>query len=298
MQLDSHRQWTLARPISFAGVSLHAGQPVRLTLRPAPPEHGRVFERVDLPGRPRLPALADRVVETTLSTTLGEGGVRLATVEHLMAALWATGLTNVLIEVDGPELPILDGSAREYVAAIRRAGRLEQDAPRRIITLDARLEVEHGDRSVLYQRGERPGVELTCVVDYRHPHAGAQLFEGMVDEEVFERELAHARTFCLFRDVEAMWANGLALGGTLENALVIGDDGPLTPRRYPDEPVRHKVLDLLGDLALCGFDWQGSVVAAKAGHRLHVELARKLREAALKAGLLPQETRHAARVAR
>lgn len=291
MPLDSRRQWTLARPVSFAGISLHAGQLVRLTLLPAPPGAGRCFVRTDLPGRPVVPALVDRVVETTLSTTLGEGGVRVATVEHLMAALWALGISNVTIELDGPELPILDGSAQPYVEAILRSGRVAQGAPRRVIALADRLEVEVGDRSVLYQGGELAGVEVTCVVDYSHPHAGAQLFEGRVDERVFVRELAAGRTFCLHHEVEAMWAAGLALGGSLENALVIGEDGPLNPKRYPDEPVRHKVLDLLGDLALCGFDWQGSVVAAKAGHPLHVELARKLREAALAAGHLPEETR-------
>jgi UDP-3-O-[3-hydroxymyristoyl] N-acetylglucosamine deacetylase len=256
------------------GIGLHSGARVRLEVEPAGVDHGIAFLRTDRPESRPIPARVEWVVDTTLSTTIGRDGLKVGTIEHLLAALWGMGVTNALVRVDGPELPILDGSALPYVEAIREAGRVSQGVERRGAELDRSVEVEHGDRSLLFQPGSAR--EVTCVVDYGHPHAGPQLFEGRIDEATFVSEIAPARTFCLYSDVEAMRRAGLVKGGSLENAVVIGDDGPMTPLRFPDECVRHKVLDLVGDLALCGFDWQGSVVAAKAGHPLHVELARRL----------------------
>lgn len=276
MQLDRTLQWTLARPVTFEGVGLHSGARVTMTLLPAEPGEGIRFRRTDLPGTPAVPALADHVVETTLSTTLGLDGVRIGTVEHLMAALYVMGVCNVEVLVDSPELPIMDGSSIAYIEAIQEAGRVEQSAPRRILMIQDKLEVQRGDRSVIYQPTEGTEAELTCIVDYGHPHAGAQLFEGVLSEERFASDLASARTFCFLAEVEAMRKAGLAKGGTPENAVVIADDGPMTTLRYADECVRHKTLDLIGDLALCGFEWRGSVVAAKAGHPLHVALAQQL----------------------
>lgn len=275
--LDRRRQWTLACPVTFEGIGLHSGAKVRMTVRPAAEHAGIRFVRTDRPGSPVIPALAEYVVETTLSTTLGVGGVRVGTIEHLMAALWGLGITNAEVHVDAAELPVMDGSSLPYVEGFLAAGRVEQRANRVVIALEDKIEVQKGDRSVLYQPGTGHGPEVTCVVDYRHPHAGPQLFEGTLDEPAFVHEIAAARTFCLYSEVEAMRKAGLVKGGTLENAVVIADEGPLTPLRFANECVRHKVLDLVGDLALCGFDWVGSVVAAKAGHPLHVALALELR---------------------
>jgi UDP-3-O-[3-hydroxymyristoyl] N-acetylglucosamine deacetylase len=285
MRLDRSYQWTLAHPIPVEGVALHTGERVRLEIMPAAPDRGIVFQRIDLPGSPTVPALVDFVVDTTLSTTVACGKARVQTIEHLMAALWAMGICNADILVDGPELPVLDGSSRYFIDAIRSVGRIEQGRRRPIVHFDTPIEVSRQDRSVLLMPNPAQRVEVTCVVDYAHPHAGAMLFEGPVDEEVFTQDLADARTFCFQADVEVMRKAGLARGGSLDNAVIIGDSGPLRPMRFLDEPVRHKVLDLLGDLALTGFDWSGTVVAAKAGHPLHVELAAGMRSWALQRGL-------------
>jgi UDP-3-O-acyl N-acetylglucosamine deacetylase len=279
MSLDPASQWTLARSFELEGVGLHSGKAVHLTLHPAPEHTGIRFVRSDLPGQPEIPALAEFVVETTLSTTLGIGNAKVQTVEHLMAALWSLGIANAYVVVDGAEMPALDGSARVYVDSIHQAGRLNQDAERSILEFDAKIELDWGEKSIFVQPS--PRTEVTYVVDYGHPLAGPQLFEGPISEAVFEQELASARTFCLLSEVEAMRKMGLAKGGTPENAVVIADYRYLTPLRFPNEFVRHKVLDLLGDLALTGSWWVGQVVAAKAGHALHVALARKLRERAL-----------------
>ncbi|MEB3188431.1 MAG: UDP-3-O-acyl-N-acetylglucosamine deacetylase [bacterium] len=286
MRLDRSTQWTLAHAITVEGVALHTGEHVRLEIAPAPPDHGIVFHRTDLVGEPSVAALVEHVVDTTLSTTIAAGPARVQTIEHLMAALWATGVCNADIFVDGPELPILDGSSRYFINAVRSAGRLEQGRKRTVVHFDTPLEVSRHDRSVLLMPNPDQRVEVTCVVDYQHPHAGAMLFEGPIDEDVFCHELADARTFCFQSDVEAMRRAGLARGGSLDNAVIIGDAGPLRPLRFRDEPVRHKVLDLVGDLALVGFDWTGTVVAAKAGHPLHVELASAMRAWALSRGLV------------
>ncbi len=279
MSLDPASQWTLARSFELEGVGLHSGKTVHLTVHPAPADTGIRFVRSDLPGQPEIPALAEFVVETTLSTTLGIGNAKVQTVEHLMAALYCLGIANAYVVVDGAEMPALDGSARVYVDSIHQAGRRTQDSPRSILEFDAKIELDWGEKSIFVQPSERP--EVTYVVDYGHPLAGPQLFEGPITEAVFEQEIADARTFCLLSEVEAMRKMGLAKGGTTENAVVIADYRYLTPLRFPDEFVRHKVLDLLGDLALTGSWWVGQVVAAKAGHALHVALARKLRERAL-----------------
>lgn len=281
MRLDRTKQWTLKRSIAFEGIGLHSGAMVRMTLRPAPEGFGVRFVRSDLLGAPAVPALAEYVVDTRLSTTLGHGMARISTVEHLMAALWMLGVSNLEILVDGPELPILDGSALPYAGGILEVGRREQAARRPRFLFDHRLEVDQGDRSVLFQPSPSRLPEVTYIIDYGHPHVGPQLFEGHLDEERFVREIAPARTFCLLSEVEAMRKAGLAKGGSLDNAVVIGDEGPLNALRFPDECVRHKVLDLIGDLALTGLDWVGAVVAAKAGHPLHVALARDLRVLAL-----------------
>ena len=277
--LDPTKQWTLKEPISFAGVGLHGGDPVGVCVMPAPPGHGLVFSRVDLPGRPRVPALAEYVSDTTLSTTLMRGKASVRTVEHLLGALHGLGISNALMAVDGAEIPALDGSAEAFVRALMQTGRVSQDIERTIVSIDDRLEIDSGDRSVIYQPAEEAYV--TYVVDYGHRLAGTQCWEGSITPPVVKRDLAPARTFCLLSDAERMRAAGLARGGTFENSVVVLDNGYSSPLRYPDEFVRHKVLDLLGDLALVGATWHGQVVAVKAGHSLHVELAGRLRSQAI-----------------
>lgn len=275
--------WTLATPLTFEGVGLHSGRPVTLRLQPAPAGHGYVFHRVDLPGSDAIPARVANVVETRLSTTLAVGAARVQTVEHVLAALWGLGISDARLEIDGPELPVLDGSALPYVEAIRETGVRVLDGRRPMLALPS-LGVSDGDK--LVAAAPDTACRVTCAVDYGHPLAGPMLYTTELSPAVFAAELAPARTFCLLREVEAMWAAGLAKGGSVENALVIGDDGYTTPPRFADEPARHKALDLIGDLALLGVFWRGHVVASRAGHALHVRWASQLAASAHRAPAL------------
>ncbi|MBM3268790.1 MAG: UDP-3-O-[3-hydroxymyristoyl] N-acetylglucosamine deacetylase [Candidatus Sericytochromatia bacterium] len=274
--LDATKQWTLRQPFTLTGVGLHTGEPVNVRVLPAPPHHGLAFSRVDLPGKPRIPALAEFVSDLTLSTSLARGRATVRTVEHLLAALAGLGVSNALIAVDGPEVPAMDGSAQAFARAVVEAGRVALPAVRRVINLAERYEIDMGDRSVICQPGDEAAISY--VVDYGHPLAGIQCWEGLVNPAVFKHELAPARTFCLRADAERMRAAGLARGGNFDNAVVVMEDGYSSPLRFQDEFVRHKVLDLIGDLALCGADWRGQIVAVKAGHPLHVQLASRLRQ--------------------
>lgn len=268
-----NQAWTLATPLDFEGVGVHSGLPARIRLIPAPAAHGVVFHRVDLPGAPALPARADLVGHTVMSTTLGFDGAAVHTIEHLLAALYGLGVSDVRIEVDGPEVPILDGSALPFVTAIREAGVRVHAAARPTVALPL-AGLADGDKTLTVVPGDR--MEVSYAVDFGHPLAGPQLFHAAITPAYFASEIAPARTFGFLRDVEAMRAAGLARGGSVENAIVIMDDAYSSPLRFPDELVRHKVLDLIGDLALLGGFWTGHVTAVKAGHKLHNRLARQV----------------------
>lgn len=267
--------WTVAAPLTLAGVGLHAGAPATARVVPAPAGHGLVFHRVDLPGTPGIPATWAHVSDTRLSTTLQCEQARLSTVEHLLAALWGLGVSDARIEVDGPEVPILDGSARPFAEAIVETGVRVLDAARPVRALPS-LGLTDGDKAMSVVPDD--AARLTCVIDFGQPHAGPQIFHRNLSPRVFYDEIAAARTFCFRRDVEAMRAAGLARGGSLENAIVLDADGPSSPLRFSDELARHKALDLIGDLALLGSFWCGHVIAVKAGHPLHTRFARALAE--------------------
>jgi UDP-3-O-[3-hydroxymyristoyl] N-acetylglucosamine deacetylase len=264
--------WTLAAPITLEGIGLHSGRPAMVRVVPAPAGHGLVFHRVDLPGSPAIPARWDLVTETLLSTALGEPEARVQTVEHLLAGLWGMGISDARIEVHGPEVPVLDGSALPYVEAIRTVGVTVLDGQRPVLRLPQVGRVD-GEKAVSVVPAET--ATITYVVDYGHPLAGPQIFQRTLTPRVFATELAPARTFGFLRDVEAMRAAGLAKGGSVENAVVIMEEAYSSPLRFPDELVRHKALDLVGDLALLGGSWTGHVIVVKGGHKLHNELARE-----------------------
>ena len=271
-------QATLARPVLLPGVGLHSGEPVNVRILPAPVNHGLVFLREDLPGRPRIPARTAFVTETTLSTTLGRGNATVRTVEHLLAALYTLGVTNALLAVDGPEVPALDGSSMPVVRAVEAVGLALQDAPVRILRVLTPVSVVRDDRRVAVEPADAPWI---CYqVDYGHPLAGPQAMRIPVERDALVREVLDARTFCLEYEAERMRAMGLARGGSVENAVVVHDHGTSTPLRHPDEFVRHKILDMVGDLALTGCRWLGAVSATRAGHALHVALAERLEEMA------------------
>lgn len=267
------RAWTVAAPIRFSGVGIHSGLPTAVRVVPAPSGHGLVFHRVDLPGAPAVPALADRVVDTLLSTTIAVAEARLQTVEHFLAALWGLGITDARLEAEGPEIPVMDGSALPFVEGLVATGIRVLDGPRPTLAL-GHARREDGVKSLTVTPDAIARVEYE--VDFGHPHAGLQRIAFTITPAVFAAEIAPARTFGFRKDVEALWAAGLAKGGTLENAIVLDEDGPSTPLRFPDELVRHKVLDLVGDMALVGASWTGLIRAVKAGHQLHTELAREV----------------------
>jgi UDP-3-O-[3-hydroxymyristoyl] N-acetylglucosamine deacetylase len=268
------RPWTLAGPVSLSSVGLHTGRVITVRVLPAPAGTGLVFRRVDLPGAPTIPALATLATQTYLSTTLEANGASVQTVEHLLAGLWGLGVSDAWIELDGPEAPGMDGSALPLVEAVLAVGVEVLPGRRRRLALPA-AGVAEGDRSVsVVPCAGAAAVTIAC--DYGHPQAGPQLLHLALTPEVFAREIAPARTFCLQREAEAMRAAGLAKGGSVENAVVFGPDGPSSALRFPNEPARHKALDLIGDLALVGAWWDGHVVAVKAGHGLHVALAQQV----------------------
>ena len=245
-------------------------------IAPAAPDSGILFVRRDLDGA-SVPARHDFLKSSSLATTLSRGRASVSTVEHLLAALRGLGVDNALVEVDGPEVPILDGSAEPFVRAILKAGRRSQAALRRDLFLRQPASVRQGDRAILAVPSNE--FRISYAIDFDHPAIGYQAVTSGINEEVFTASIAPARTFCLLRDVQAMKAGGLALGGSLDNAVVVGDDGVLNgSMRFADEFVRHKVLDLIGDLALLGVPLRAHVIVFKGGHQMHAALMRRIME--------------------
>jgi UDP-3-O-[3-hydroxymyristoyl] N-acetylglucosamine deacetylase len=267
-------QRTVAKRVSCTGVGLHTGKPAALSLAPAAPDTGIVFVRRDL--GVEIPARAHNVVDTTLSTTLGVGAARIATVEHVLAALTGMGVDNCRVEVDGPEIPILDGSAAPFVYLVREAGVRQQRPGKRFLLLQRAVEVRDGDKLARLEPAQEMSIRFT--VDFDHPLVTDQSFDFTFSDRRFAREVAPARTFCFVRDIERMKAAGLARGGTLENAIVIDDFSILNPGglRFPDEFARHKVLDAVGDLSLLGVPLIAAFTARKSGHAMNQALVRKL----------------------
>lgn len=272
----SFHQRTLDRTVATRGVGLHSGAQVTLTLRPAPANHGIVFHRVDLPGSPGIPATASFVVDTALATNLGRGEARIGTVEHLLAALSGLGIDNVRVEVDGPEVPILDGSAGPFLYLVRSAGIRILEEPKSFVVIKRPVILRDGDREASLTPCDR--LRIDCAIDFRHPLVPGQSLSIDFSTTAFTRELARARTFGFLKDVERLKSAGLARGGSLENAIVVDEFSILNPEglRYPDEFVRHKMLDALGDLALFGHPVIGHLRVTKSGHALHHRLVSKV----------------------
>jgi UDP-3-O-[3-hydroxymyristoyl] N-acetylglucosamine deacetylase len=268
-------QQTLKAPIGCVGVGLHSGQRVNLCFHPAPVGHGIVFRRTDL-GRD-IAARFDCVAETRLSTVLAQNGARVGTVEHVMAALAGSGIDNAVVEVDGPEPPILDGSAAPFVFLLDCAGIAMQDAPRGTIEIRRPVRVQDGGAVAALYPGST-GLEMELSIDFAATAIGRQALSLHLTADNFRRELAHARTFTLVDEVDTMRAAGMAQGGSLDNAVVVDQARVLNPAglRAPDEFVRHKLLDAVGDLALAGAPLVGRFVAHRSGHGLNNRLLRAL----------------------
>jgi UDP-3-O-[3-hydroxymyristoyl] N-acetylglucosamine deacetylase len=253
---------------------------VRARFRPAPAGHGIVFRRMDRRGA-RIPARVDSASTFDYATTLSSGGVSVGTVEHVLSAAYGEGLDNCTIELDGPEVPIVDGSALPFVRLFHAAGFERLDVAVEKLSVSEPVEVSRDGRSVSF-RPDGPGLTITYEIDFPHPVVGRQELTVAIRPEEYSTRIAPARTFGFARDVEAMRARGLARGGSLHNAVVLDDSGVLSgPLRFRDEFVRHKVLDLVGDLALLGVVLDGHIHARRAGHALHIEFARALAAAAV-----------------
>ena len=272
------RQRTLKSLIGASGVGLHTGQKVRMTLRPAPADSGIVFRRVDLALPVEIPARAELVGDTRLSSCLVRDGVRVSTVEHLMSALGGLGVDNAYVDLDAPELPIMDGSASPFVLLIQQAGIEEQGAPKRFLRVKRRVEVKNGDKWARLDPYD--GFRLSFSIDFRHPVIERSTQSVAVDfaETSYLKEIARARTFGFMHEVEDLRESGLALGGGLDNAVVLDEYRVLNAEglRFADEFIRHKLLDAIGDLYLLGKPLLGAFSAHKSGHALNNLLMRAL----------------------
>lgn len=272
-------QTTIRSAVTFQGVGLHSGAPVRMTIQPASANYGIWFRRTDIDSLdPLVPARWDAVVSSRLCTLIANrAGTTVSTIEHIMAALAGTGIHNALIEIDGPEVPILDGSAAPFVAGIMARGLRELDVPVRALRILAPVEVRDGE-AVARLEPAGDALEMRFDIDFSDRAIGRQSKQLVLANGAFVRELSDSRTFCRRADVETMQANGLALGGTFTNAVVVDGDRVLSPGglRHADEPVRHKMLDALGDLALAGGPILGRYVGQRAGHALTNRLLREL----------------------
>jgi UDP-3-O-[3-hydroxymyristoyl] N-acetylglucosamine deacetylase len=267
-------QRTLRAVVEFEGIGLHTGADCRVRIHPQVAGSGLRFRLSG--GGAAFPAHAEYVVDTRRATVIGDGVASVSTVEHVLSAVFAMGVDNALIEVEGPEIPVLDGSAALFVEAIAQTGLVDQHESRAVFAPEGPMVFSEGDAVLIVTPSD--AFRIRFAVDFAAP-IGAQFLDIAVDAESFAREIAPARTFGYLHEVEALRSAGLARGGSLDNALVFAPDGPLTPLRWPNEVVRHKALDLIGDFALLGAWPQCDVISIKSGHRLHAQAVRALRAA-------------------
>jgi UDP-3-O-[3-hydroxymyristoyl] N-acetylglucosamine deacetylase len=275
LEAVTREQHTLREALAFEGAGLHTGMPARMRLLPQPAGTGLVFR---LDGSVTFPAHAEYIVDTRRATVLGAGGATVSTVEHVLSALCGMQVDNAMIDVTGPEIPAVDGSAAPFADEIARAGVVAQGVPAPRATIPATRVYREGDALLILTPAEK--FRVRCSIDFPAP-IGAGYFDAELDPVTYRERVASARTFGYLHEVEALIANGLARGGTLDNALVFAPDGPMTPLRMSNEPVAHKVLDLVGDLSLLGAAPCFEAVAIKSGHRLHATATRDLRAAAV-----------------
>jgi UDP-3-O-[3-hydroxymyristoyl] N-acetylglucosamine deacetylase/3-hydroxyacyl-[acyl-carrier-protein] dehydratase len=306
----AEKQRTLKAPISFTGKGLHTGVQVNMTFHPAPDSHGYIFKRTDLPGQPLINALAENVVETSRGTTIEEHGARVSTIEHVLASFAGMGIDNVLVEINGPETPILDGSARAYAEAIARTGTVEQKTDRKYFILKEKVEYYDEENRIHIIAYPDKIQSINVLIDYNSKVLGNQ-YATLEDLENFRDEIAPCRTFVFLHELEYLVKHNLIKGGDLDNAIVIVDrkmeqeeldrlaelfnkpkvkvqpEGILNnvDLRFPNEPARHKLLDLMGDLALVGRWFKAKIIATRPGHQSNNEFARALRQVMKKSAL-------------
>ncbi len=274
------RQKTIKDPVVIEGRGLQTGAETKLTFKGSPANSGINFIRVDLPDRPTINIQSlsfDGLALKRRRTVISAGPAEIQTTEHLLAALSGLGISNIVVEINGRELPGLDGSAKDYVAVLDRSGLIEQDAP--VKTLVVERPVWCGKRDSFLAVFPHPGLRISYFLSYPEPSIGDQFLSLEISEEVFRREIAPARTFCMKREALLLLALGFGRGADHNNTLIMGKKGPFkNDLRFPDEHVRHKMLDLMGDISLAGMPLEGHVVAVKSGHSLNMELVKKLKK--------------------
>ena len=269
------RERTLAACVVYDGIGLHSGKPVHMELAPAPVGTGILFARADLPDAPPVAATAAHVTATVRATTIGAGTLKFFTIEHLMSALHVHGIDNCLVTLDAEEPPVVDGSARTFFRLIAEAGTVEQEAQRRWTVIDRIYRVDDGSHFIMALPYDGLRVSFTSLNE--HPLIGVQYYDIEVTPEAYEREIAPARTIAYEKEVAALRAHGLGRGGSLETVIVYNDEGWMNPLNFPNELVRHKILDVLGDLRLAGMI-RGHIIAVASGHALNTALAKQIAE--------------------
>ena len=293
--IQLHFQQTVAAELGFNGVGLHSGAPVNLKILPAPEDTGVIFKRVDLDNF-AIGAVARNVAHVAYATTLMKQGVLISTVEHLLSSLYMLGVDNAVIEIDNLEVPILDGSALQFVEEISRVGLVEQQEPRKYLVVRKEIHLEERGKTISVYPAV--SLQISYSIDFKHPLIQKQTFEFEASRDSFADEIAPARTFGFLHEVEELRKNGLVRGGSLDNAIVLSKDGILNDTlRFPDEFVRHKILDNIGDLSLIGRPFIGRIVASKAGHALHTLLVSRILSNAANFELLPCSALRSAEVA-
>ncbi|MFC1807367.1 bifunctional UDP-3-O-[3-hydroxymyristoyl] N-acetylglucosamine deacetylase/3-hydroxyacyl-ACP dehydratase [Candidatus Omnitrophota bacterium] len=271
-------QRTIKKDVKLSGIGIHTGKEIEVTLKPAPANSGVRFIRVDLPNKPIIPATLASLVDSSKSprrTSIGKGEAEIHTIEHLLSTLWGLEVDNVDVEINGPELPGLDGSAEGFVNVIKKAGISEQDIVRKIFCVKEPIWVQEGDSTLVIL----PDVNfrISYTLDYPTTNFKTQYGQFLINEDIFEKELAPSRTFCLEEEVEHLRKLGLGKGASLENTVVVGKEGIIAGKlRYEDEFLRHKILDILGDFYLLGYQIKGHIIANKSGHALNLKLIKKI----------------------
>ena len=269
-------QQTLGRAIACSGIGLHTGRTVSLTLRPAPPDTGIVFIQHGAAGRAILHALVENLLPAQLCTAIGNSGATVRTVEHVLSALAGLGVDNAFVDVDADEVPVMDGSAGPFVRMIRAAGVVPQERRQPFLKILQPIEIADGQRRVLIEPAA--STRITYTIQYDHPLIKTQTYRFDWSESAFENEIAEARTFGFLKEVQYLWSKGLGKGGSLDNTVVLSEQGVINGAglRYDDEFVRHKVLDLIGDVALLGVPFIGHLIADRSGHALHTRLVEEI----------------------
>ena len=279
MEKFMEKQQTIARRVSLNGIALHTGVRATLSLNPAPENTGIIFRRIDLPGKPEVRALAANVVDARRGTTIGNEKCAVYTIEHIMSALHACSVDNCIVDMDGAEPPICDGSSKEFFAMVERAGVIQQDADARIWTPTKPLHYKNGSTQVaIFPDAEN--LSVSCVTSFKGCPVDPQYFEYILERESYKNEIAPGRTFVDYRDLRALMSYGLCKGGSLDAAAIIHNGAIICKDalRFENEIVRHKILDLLGDIYLCGVRIKGSVIAVKPGHPANVALTKLIIE--------------------